>query len=308
VTARRLLLCLLAAVAAGTAIAAPAPAPAAAPVDSFQIQTYIGNRIWNQTSWIPFAVDDPPGATVRLTHGGHSSRGIWIPVSLGGPSTAFALQQAWRGRKSTTTAVIADARLTATQRRRFVTVADLYREADVLVVARDHPACAGLTKTQARAIVRGGIERWSEVVPGAAADAIRVRFPSSGGDDLAESHFGVTRPLKRFARMPYAPGAKGASDGGVGAAAAGDQSIAAISTWSRVRGYGASVCAVPLDGVAPTDDTVRSLQFPAAFPVAYVRPRKSAPAYKLAQYDAMARLFASEKFQAMLAGRGVLLP
>ena len=67
--------------------------------------------------------------------------------------------------------MIADARLTAKQRRRFVTVADLFREADVLVVARDHPACAGITQAQALAIVRGGIKRWSEVVQGAAADA-----------------------------------------------------------------------------------------------------------------------------------------
>ena len=47
--------------------------------------------------------------------------------------------------------------------------------------------------------------------------------------------------------------------------------------WSRVRRLGAAVCAVPLDGVAPTDATVAQLAYPEAFPVGYYRPRTRLP-------------------------------
>ena len=219
------------------AVAAAAPA-AAAPVDTFQLQTYVGSRIWNQAAWIPFAIDSPPGRVHVLRHAGRSFRGVWVPATIGRRTTTEALANAWTSRRSARPAAIADRVLSAREQRRHVLVGDLYRDADVLVVARDHPACAGLTRAQARAVVRGRIKRWSELVPGARADAIAVRYPSTGGDAGAESHFGLVRPLRRWARMPYALGAKGATDGGVGAALAGDHAVAAVSMWSRVRRLG----------------------------------------------------------------------
>ena len=68
-------------------------------------------------------------------------------------------------------------------------------------------------------------------------------------------------------------------DGGVSAAAAGDTSIAAITSWSRLRRVVPGTCVVPLDGIAPSDATVGDLSYPEAFPVTYLRPRFAIDSY-----------------------------
>ena len=302
---RRAALLALLLLPAATAAAATAAA-SAAPVETFQIQTLTGPNLWRQTSWIPFAVDETHRA-VTLRHGDRSWRGIWVPATISNRSTTAVLESAWRNRRGIATAVIADRRLTRREQRRFTVVADLFRDADVLAVAAGHPACAGLTTAQARAVAHGDATRWSEVVAGAPADPIRVRYPADG--DVPETRFGEQLPRGDLrTHKPYAPGAKATTDGGLGAAAAGDRTVAAITSWTRARRFGASVCAIPLDGVAPTDDSVRALSYPRAYPVTYVRPRKGMTPFKLAMYDAMQRLFASEAFAGDLAGLGVVLP
>ena len=81
----------------------------------------------------------------------------------------------------------------------------------------------------------------------------------------------------------YPRGARGAADGGLGQAAAGDQAVAGLMSWTRARAYGASVCSVPINGVAPTDATVFALSYPAAFPITYVVPRSPFRASKLSR-------------------------
>lgn len=83
----------------------------------------------------------------------------------------------------------------------------------------------------------------------------------------------MDREVQQAARELLAR-AQGAPDGGVSAAATGDQSIAAITTWSRVRPRRAGTCVVPLNGVAPSDATVVGLTCHEAFPVTYVVTRK----------------------------------
>jgi len=283
-------------------LALPSAARASAPpLETFEIQTYVPSRLWSTMAWIPDAVEPKFGTRRRLTYGGRSWRGIWNPVAVGGPSAAWAFKSGWSGGNGPATAVLSDVPVTAALRRRWTVVAELYRDADVLVVAAGHPACGGLTRAQANAIVRGRLTDWAAVAPGASGP-IQVFYPSAAGD--GESHFGVVRPSRGTARLPYARGARPATDGGVGAAAGGDPSVAAISTFSRVRGLG-GICAVPLDGVAPTEETVRALTYPEAFPVSYVRPR-SMGKFGLALYGAMARLFKTPAFKARLAGYGVL--
>jgi len=299
---RRLLLAALI-LAAGALPASAAAAPA--PLESFQIQTFIPGRIWFQTAWIPQAVEPRLGAHRRLSGGGRTFKGIWNPVAISTLSTRSGLAGLWRDRRyrPPTTAVIADTRLTAKQRRRFAPIAELFRDADVLVVAAGHPACAGITRAQAQAVVRGRVTRWSAVGPAAADDRIRVRHPVDGFGD-AESRFGVLHPGGLNKRIPYAPDAKGARDGGVAAAAAGDTSIAAITSWSRLRRVVPGTCVVPLDGIAPSDATVGDLSYPEAFPVTYLRPRFAIDAYDRALYAAMTALFRSERFAGLVARTG----
>ena len=137
-------------VAAG-ALAGPATAEAATSRTSFQLLQLTPTRIWTETSWIPFALDDPPGATHRYRLGAWTFVGPWIPASASIPTTTSGLEQLRRDARwnSGGKAVLADRALTRAEARRLTVLAELYRDADVLVVAAGHPACAGLTRTQA---------------------------------------------------------------------------------------------------------------------------------------------------------------
>jgi hypothetical protein len=45
---------------------------------------------------------------------------------------------------------------------------------------------------------------------------------------------------------------------------------AALRCRPRARAYGSLTCAVPIDGAAVTDDAVRTLTHPDAYPIAFV--------------------------------------
>jgi hypothetical protein len=211
-------------------------------------------------------------------------------------------------------AVLADRVLTRAESRRFTVLTEVYTDADVLVVAAGHPACAGLTRGQARAIAAGRVTRWSQVVAGAPVDPIRVVHPVDAGGDPVP-HLG-TRWVGSGVRwrVTYAPGARGAADGGVGRAAAGDMAVAAVTTWSRIRFRSAGICAVPLNGVAPGEDTVASLAYPEAFPVRLVVTRAvpgrsaEARAHVRVLRREMRAYLRSPGFRALLAQRGLTPP
>ncbi len=300
---------------AGMCLAAlvPASAGAATQRTSFQMVQLSPSRVWQETSFLPFALPDPLDRIYTYRLGSQRFVGPWFPASGGGPTATSLLDRVHRGATTRigatgTEGVIVDRPLTARERGRFRTLADLYRDADVLVVAAGHPACGGLTVAQARAIARGAVTRWSQVAPGASADAIRVRHLVGGTGD-AVPHLGTrwVGTLNRQ-RVNYAPGAVGAADGGVAAAAAGDRSIAAITTWSRIRFASPGVCAVPLNGVAPSDATVAGLSYPEAFPVSYVVTRKLVGGgHTVVMRRAMATHLNSAKVKAMLRRQGLLV-
>jgi hypothetical protein len=147
--------------------------------------------------------------------------------------------------------------------------ADLGRDADVLVVAQGHPACAsGVSRTAARGIAAGTIRTWSAAgvqAPGG-GDQIALRRAGDGVEGFVEPRFGVS------GRLPQ--GARAARDGGLSQAAAGDTSVAAVTSWSRARAYGRTTCAVPVGGVSPTDTSVRALAHPDAYPITFVTLRR----------------------------------
>jgi hypothetical protein len=259
-------------------VAMPGAASAKTYQSSFQMLQVTPLGVWSETAGLPFLFKFGP--TFRYSLGGNTFVGPWVAASVSRGSTSEALAEVYKDAVSRfpegTQGVIIDRRLTVVEQTRFKVLADLYRDSDVLVVAAGHPACAGLTLAQARRIATGAVTRWSEVVAGATSDVIAVRYLQNG-TDFPVPRLG-TKVVGRFnkQRVNYAPAGKGAPDGGVFAAASGDQAIAAITTWSRLRGRTAGVCAVPFDGVAPTNDTIVAMQYPGAFPVSYVVTRKLA--------------------------------
>jgi hypothetical protein len=254
--------------APGAMLALALAAPTAASAQSYEhamVNSYIPARIDPMIGFIPSHGMNPPGRTVR--YGGKTFRFFYQNSAVVWPSTGLIVSTLSKRYAFAMAGGFVDRRLTARQRKRLAVRADLGRDADVLVVAAGHPACAaGLTAGQARGIARGTITRWSQVVslPPGAPDAIAVRVENSGGFKL---------PRWGVRTRKYAKGARGAADGGLAQAASGDRAVAGITSWTRARAYSRTTCSVPIGGVAPTDATVFDLSYAAAFPITYVVPR-----------------------------------
>ena len=268
----RLTCLVLAVLASGTSVAVAAPRAEYASVNS-----YIPARIDARIGFIPS--HGMPQTPVSVRSGGKSYRFLYQNSAVVWPHNELILSTLSKRYASSVAGGFVDRRLTARQRKRLVARLDLGRDADVLVVAKGHPACgAGLTAAQAADIARGKIERWSQVVslPVGAPDKIAVRAESES------TGFKVPRWGLRASR-DYAKGSVGAVDGGLAQAAGGDQAVAGLTSWSRARAYGAVVCTVPIAGVTPTDATVFALSYPAAYPISYVVPRSPFRASKLSR-------------------------
>jgi hypothetical protein len=187
-----------------------------------------------------------------------------------GPSADLYLRNLIRGRRyPSPEGIFLDRKLTAAERRHVRARADLGRDADVLAVHHEHPACAaGVSRAVARGIAAGKIRTWSAAgiaVP-AGDDAIALRRAGTGVDRSVEPRFGADW------RLPA--GARAASDGGLSEAASGNHAIAAVTSWSRARASQQATCAVPIDGTAPSDASVRALSHRDAYPIAFVTLRR----------------------------------
>jgi hypothetical protein len=286
------------------AVIAPAAADAKRVSTYWQQTAYVAERFWAQLGFIPIAgIQDRGRASVYRD--GATTYVVGWNNALVGRSTTDALKQAARYVKYAPVedGVYTDRFLSTREKRSYQVLADLARDADVLVVHRDNPVCAtGLTRAQARGIARGTITRWSRVttLPDGQPDAIRRRLvgrPGKQGDASAEPRLGA--PVT-------APHTVVAADGGVGEARV-DRRVAAVTSWSRVR-RGSGACVVALDGVTPTNATVHGLRYPGAYPIQYVMHRKrSKHGESRVRVREYVRFLKSERAAAMLRNTGVLL-
>ena len=116
------------------------------------------------------------GRTYRYTFGN--------AAAVVGPSATIYLRNMIRGRRfPSPEGIFLDRKLTVAERRHVEVRADLGRDADVLVVARGHPACAsGVSRATVRAIAAGKIRTWSAaaVATPASGDAIALRRAGNG--------------------------------------------------------------------------------------------------------------------------------
>jgi len=156
------------------------------------------------------------GRTYRYTFGN--------AAAAVGPSADIYLRNMIRARRyPSPEGIFLDRRLTAAERRYVTVRADLGRDADVLVAAREHPACAsGVSRAAARGIAAGTIRTWSAagVAAPSSGDGIALRRAGDGTEGFVEPRFGAGP------RMPR--GARAARDGGLSEAATGNPAIAAV--------------------------------------------------------------------------------
>lgn len=258
------------ALAVGLPLLAPAPAPAAKATDTY-FNSIIPLRIDHLIGFTPtsFAIHPrgKPVVPITVRWGGKTHRYIFGNAAAAvGPSATIVLRNMIRQRRYPgLQGVFLDRRLTVTERRYLKVRADLGRDADVLVAAREHPACtAGISRATVRGIAAGRVRSWSAAgVPAPeAGDAIGLRRAGTGVEGSVEPRFGAGHRLPSGARAAY--------DGGIGEAASGNTSIAAVTSWSRARSRQGSVCVVPIAGAAVDDASVRALTHRDAYPITYV--------------------------------------
>ncbi len=296
------------ALAAG-ALVGSAPAAHARNVTQWhQVAVYSPANVDANVGWLAqqmFDLNKP----ARIRVGTTTYVGPWNNATIGRGTMSEALKELGRRYASDNIAVYSDRRLTASERARYRIAAELYRDADVLVLKAGHPGCSGLTLAQARAIASGRITRWSQVVSGLDG-AIAVRYPQLRGG-FSELRFGTRLIQRRTSRglryrASYAKGARGVADGGV-AAAASDLSIAAITSWSKAGARGGATCIVPLGGVAANASSVAALRYPSAYPVDVVVRRRIGDAYLRKLIAAFSAYMRSAKVRDQLRGRGLLV-
>ena len=260
--------------AAVLVLLAPATASAQRVEETF-FNSIIPARIDHLIGFTPttFAIHplDEPLVPIRVEVGGRTYRYVFGNAAAAvGPSANIYLRNMIDGRRyPSPEGIFLDRPLRPTERRYVRVRADLGRDADVLAVTRDHPACAsGVSRAAARGIASGKIRTWSAAgVPApATGDAIALRRAGDGFEGAVEPRFGVR------GRLPQ--GARAAFDGGLGQAASGDFAVAAVTSWSRARSYQRTTCAVPIDGAAPDDASVRGLTHRDAYPISFVTVRR----------------------------------
>ena len=266
---RRLLAVFIAAL-----LLAPATASARDVEDTF-FNSIIPSRVDHLIGFTPttFAMYPPGQRVVPITVrvGGRKYQYIFGNAAAAvGPTADIFVRNMIRGRRSPSPeGIFLDRRPKAPERRHLKVRADLGRDADVLVVSREHPACAsGVSRAAARGIAAGTIRTWSAagVATPASGDAIALRRAGSGVDRFVEPRF------RAGIRLPQ--GARAARDGGLSEAASGNLSIAAVTSWSRARAFPQTTCAVPVGGAAPSDASVRALSHPDAYPISFVTLRR----------------------------------
>jgi hypothetical protein len=251
-----------------------APATASArPVEDAYFNSFIVTRVDHLIGFTPTTLAiHPVGKRVvpiKVRVGGRTHKYVFgNAAAVIGPSADLRRMIRMR-RFPSPEGVFLDRRLTTRERRYLKVRADLGRDADVLVVAHGHPACAaGVSRSAVRGIAAGRIRTWSAAgvpVP-ASGDAIALRRAGTGIERSSEPRFGAGWKAPKAAKVLW--------DGGVSEAAAGNLAIAAVTSWSRVRAYQATTCAVPIDGSAPTDASVRALSHPDAYPISFVTLRR----------------------------------
>lgn len=241
-----LVLAAVSALAAGEARARPA----APQVDMVQMALVVPMRLWDDIGWLHRALEVAPDGRPRLDAirvGGKRVPVMWANASASIGTTDEMLRYAARpygGPYGGIKALVVDRRLTPAERRLF-TVEPLFTEADVLVAAPGSELCTrGLTRSRVQALLTGTARGVRLAAPAAQGGGARPMFDVTpkGVTLLPEQTLAVTVPA------------------GVAAAAVGFQRARPAIESGRL-------CAVPVDGVAPTVASVRAGRYPVSRPV-----------------------------------------
>jgi hypothetical protein len=253
--------CALALMATGL-VAAPSPATAKTVTDFWQVSVQMPPQLWDDAASLPRAVG-PDLDT--FTKRGVKYRIQWTNAAIRQLPKYMLRQQG--GRTGATTAGLYDRALSKKQLRKYgLKQRLLWLDADILVAAAASPVCAGITSAQVEGVLDGSISDWRQVLPGWSQDtdssvALRV---ATAYDGSLRWHFGRNR---------FAPGTQRTTDGGTLSVSQGTVGIQKLSYAAKYLN-GAGLCAVPVDGVTPSEQTTRDRTYAHSYGVYYVSRKK----------------------------------
>jgi hypothetical protein len=215
-------------------------------------------QLWDDAAALP---NIPGNGIDAFTVGATKYRIRWANASIRQLPKYMLRQQG--GRTGVTTAGLYDRPLTKKQLSKFkLKQRLLWLDADVLVADSASPACQGISGAQLTGILEGSITDWQQVV-GGGSQPVSLRVPT---DYLGQ-------PRLMFGRKAYAPGAQRTTDGGTVSVSGGAVGVQKLSYAARYL-TGGRLCAVPIDGVIPSEQTTRDRSYRHAYGVYYVDRKK----------------------------------
>lgn len=228
-------------------LAAAAPADARPDTDyAIRIDLLASARAGEDGSLVQFALP----RRARVSAGARRRTVSVAGTTTAGQLDATAVLRELRGRNPVTTDALVDRPLTAAERR-YAGSALVWIDGDVLAVHPANPLCpGGATLADVRALLSGD----------------RRGYAPAGLSGEPEPLFGL---------RSYGSAIRAVRESTALAAVGQDPDAVAAVAWSAAREPIASgaVCAVAIDGVAPTEATLRDRSYPAAVHMTYAYSR-----------------------------------
>jgi hypothetical protein len=238
------------------------PAPAKTVTDFWQISLQMPPQLWDDAAALP---NIPGNGLDSFTMGTTKYRIRWTNASIRQKPKYMLRQQG--GKFGTTTAGLYDRPLTKKQLTKYqLKQRLLWLDADVLLADATSPVCQGLTDGQLSGVLDGSVTDWRQVFPTGPQDvasAVSLRTPTDSAG----------KPRWLFGRNSFAPGAQRTTDGGTLSVTGGAVAVQKLSYAAKYL-TSAGVCAVPIDGVTPSEQTTRDRSYKHAYGVYYVDRKK----------------------------------
>ncbi len=284
-TARTAVLIAGTAVALAAGMTAGVGAPASAK-ETWQVVVHMPESLWHDGANL-FTLAE---GKQKLKVGRTARRGIWQNYTFSHPTTKQALKQAGE-KDQPQDAALSDRRLNRRESKR-LRQRPLWVDADVLLVDPRNPACtSGLSSTAVREILAGSRADWGSLVP---AGSWPIGAPTAIRPYVAAwDDFGSPEAQPLFGMRRIGGSTRVVVESSAVAAAASNISAAVAAKYSALR-FRPGACAVPVDGVAPTDATVRAGTYPFSATVYWVTKKNRPRSFRV--YQAAEKAFAKRLF------------
>lgn len=290
------------AVAVPLCVGATAAAEAKTVSDFWQVSVQMPPQLWDDAASLPFLMGD---AVDSFTDGGTDYAIRWSNAAISQKPKYMLRQQG--APYGAVTAGLYDRPLTPAQLTKYqLKQRLLWLDADVLIAEAGSPMCLGLTSAQLDGVLGGEVTDWRTIFPAwpAGVDpAVRLTVPT---DRLGAFRWA-------FGRTSFAPATSRSTDAGSLGVKGGQVAVQKLSYAGRYLAP-AGLCAIPVDGVAPSEETSRSLTYPFAYGVYYVsrtNPSKGPggkPAALIARWESLLFGAKGDEYLSTWMGRARILP